>query len=119
MRSRPNGDTIGSYSSCRWTVQTNLMQTSGGCEQVKKRRDRARRAYICSHEEERVVANLQRQLACHVPQKMKPLNFVMNLKRCRSMPNSTINLLQYFLSGIVKHFLQFFFSFCYIRNDGT
>ena len=41
MRSRPNGDTIGSYSGCHWTVQTNLMQTSGGCEQVKKRRDRA------------------------------------------------------------------------------
>ena len=117
MRSRPNGDTIGSYSGCHWIVQTNLMKTWGAFEQVKKRRDRARRAYISSHEEERVVANLQRQLACHVPQKMKLLNFVMNLKRCKFVPNSTITLLHFFLSGIVKQVLQCFFTFACIRHD--
>ena len=119
MRSRPNGDTIGSYSRCHWTVQTNLMQTSGGFQQVKKRKYKAIRAYISRHEAETVASNLQRQLACHVSQKMKLLNFVMNLKRCRLMPNSNITLLHFFLSGIVKQVLQCFFTFSCIRHDST
>ena len=63
--------------------------------------------------------SIQTDRTCHVPQKMKHLNFVMNLKRCRLMPNSNITLLHFFLSGIVKQVLQCFFTFACIRHDST